>query len=224
MSELRRWEYDGTGLEGEVPAAPWTLVRGWVDAARAAAAQGLVHEPDAMAVATVDASGLPDVRVVLMRFFDPRGLGFVSSTRSRKAEQIEATGVMAATLAWTVLHRAIRLRGRVELVDPSITAAYWATRPWGSRISAWASHQSHPVTSREDLRSVTLQYAQQWPDTGSPDDVPVPADWVGYRLRASEVELWAGRPDRLHDRVRYTCHEPNDLDVEGCWERVRLQP
>lgn len=233
MSELRRWEYDGTGLEGALPPTPWPLIREWVTQAREAATAGAVHEPDAIAVATVDDAGVPDVRMVLMRFFDPRGVGFVSSTHSRKAEQIDATGVMAATLVWTPLHRAIRLRGRVERVDSAVTHAYWATRPYGSRISAWVSQQSHPVASREALRERTQEYAQRWPDHGGADDVPVPPDWVGYRLRACEVEMWAGRPDRLHDRVRYTVlgrTDPSDLtdladlDAEGQWEHVRLQP
>lgn len=230
MSELRRWEYDGTGLEGELPQTPWPLVREWVTQAREAATAGVVHEPDAIAVATVDDDGLPDVRMVLMRFFDPRGVGFVSSTHSRKAEQIDATGVMAATLVWTPLHRAVRLRGRVERVESEVAEAYWATRPYGSRISAWVSQQSHPVESRDDLHRRTQEYAQEWPDRGGADDVPVPPDWVGYRLRASEVELWAGRPDRLHDRVRYVARgaadpvDGVDLDAEGQWEHVRLQP
>lgn len=227
MSELRRWEYDGTGLEGDLPDTPWPLMREWVTQAREAAAAGAVHEPDAMAVATVDASGVPDVRMVLMRFFDPRGVGFVSSTHSRKAEQVEATGVMAATLVWTPLHRAIRLRGRAQVIEPEVTHAYWATRPYGSQISAWVSQQSHPVESREDLALRTQEYAQKWPDRGGADDVPVPPDWVGYRLRASEVELWAGRPDRLHDRVRYVAtqvEDPRDLDAQGRWGHVRLQP
>ncbi len=233
MNELRRWEYDGTGLEGGLPQTPWPLIREWIMQARDAATAGVVHEPDAITVATVDAAGMPDVRMVLMRFLDPSGVGFVSSTHSRKAEQIEATGVMAATLVWTPLHRAIRLRGRVEVVDPAVTHAYWATRPYGSRISAWVSQQSHPVETREELALRTQEYAQRWPDHGGSDDVPVPPDWVGYRLRPREVEFWAGRPDRLHDRVRFVLADSDDgggpvdgaeLDAEGRWEHMRLQP
>ncbi len=221
---MNRLEYDGMGLEGEVPETPWPIVQAWVEAARVAGRAGRVHEPDAMAVATVDEAGLPDVRMVLMRFLDPAGPGFVSSRHSRKAAQIEATGVMAATVAWTPLYRAIRFRGRAEVMEEALTTAYWATRPWGSRISAWASRQSQPVVSRAELAANSRRYAQQFPDSGQPDVVPVPPDWVGYRLRPIEVELWAGRPDRLHDRVRYTCADPSDLDCDGAWSHQRLQP
>lgn len=219
-----RWDYEGVGLEGELPDTPWPIVRAWVEVAREAGRTGRVHEPDAMAVATVDSEGLPDVRMVLMRFADPAGPGFVSSRHSRKAAQIESTGVIAATIAWTPLYRAIRFRGRAEVMEEAVTQAYWATRPWGSRISAWASQQSHPVTSRDELAAASRAYAQRFPDTGQSDVVPVPPDWVGYRVRATEVEVWAGRPDRLHDRVRYTCADPSDLDTVGAWTHIRLQP
>lgn len=225
MSEVHRYDYAGTGLEGQVAPAPWGLVREWVSQAEEAArTRDDVYEPSAMAVATVDADGMPDVRTVLMRFLDPRGPGFVSSRHSVKAAQIEATGVMAATLTWGPLFRAIRFRGRVEEIEAQAAREYWATRPWGSRISAWVSRQSHPVASREELEATSRDVAQRYPDRGGPDDVPVPPDWVGYRLLCAEVEFWAGRPDRLHDRIRYRAAGPCRLDDASAWEVTRLQP
>ncbi len=224
MSDVQRWDYGGTGLEGQVPPAPWELVHAWVEEARAASAQRAdLHEPSAMAVASVDADGVPDVRTVLLRFLDPRGPGFVSSRDSAKAAQLEATGVVAATLTWSPLFRAIRVRGRVEIIDAATTDAYWHSRPWGSRISARASRQSHPIGSREELEEAAAAVAREFPDRGG-QDVPVPPDWVGYRIVCTDVELWAGRRDRLHDRVRYHASAPARLDDAAAWRCQRLQP
>lgn len=223
---MQRWEYEGVGIDDEqVPPTPWPMANSWVAQARSAAADRTVlHEPTAVSVATVDADGLPDVRTVLMRFFDVDGPGFVSSRHSAKAAQVEAAPVMAASLTWTPLHRSIRFRGAAQEIPTATTDAYWQTRPWGSRISAWVSQQSHPVASREELERATEEYARRWPDGGHSDDVPVPPDWVGYRIDCSSVEFWAGRPDRLHDRIRYVRTGPGDLDAVGAWRHERLQP
>lgn len=226
MEDLQRWDYTGVGIvDDDAATTPWRLASAWVEAARTEARTNpAVYEPTAMAVATVDGDGMPDVRVVLMRFFDPAGPGFVSSTESAKGVQIDATGVMAASLTWAPLFRAIRFRGRVERVAPETVGAYWRSRPWGARISARASWQSHPVESRERLEEAHAQEARRWPDTGDPDDVPAPDDWVGYRIDCDTVEFWAGRPDRLHDRIRFTRTGAGDLDTDGAWTHERLQP
>lgn len=225
MEQVRRWDYQGIGIdEARADGAPWALAETWFADAVAASEQGKVGEPAAMAVASVDDSGMPDVRVVLMRFFDPTGPGFVSSRHSAKAAQLEATGTVAAALTWTPLYRAIRFRGRVEVIDRQTSEAYWRTRPWGSRIAARTSRQSHPIESRAALEAEYAREAAQWPDTGSPDDVPVPADWVAYRIRAESVEFWSGRPDRLHDRLAFRRVGVGDLADAGSWRSERLQP
>lgn len=217
-----RWDYAGTGLDiDETPETPWPLYEAWTSAAiEAAASDPRVHEPMSMAVATVDEDGLPDVREVLVRFLDPAGPGFVTSTRSAKAVQLTATPVIAGALTWTSLYRAIRLRGVPGQVGSAETEAYWHRRPWDAKVAAIASHQSAPIDSRSHLQQKYDEVAARYEGVS---DIPVPDDWVAYRIRPLSVEFWVGRPGRLHDRLRYTRNAPADLDDPG-WERTRLQP
>ncbi len=226
MTSAPRWDYLGEGLtEDQLPTTPWPLVRAWVDQAVALAGERPeLHEPTSMAVATVDDFGAPDVRVCLMRCLSPIGPGFVSSRNSTKAGQIAATEVLATSLTWTALFRAIRFRGRAREIPQAEVDAYWRTRPWGSRISAWASRQSYPVSGRAELEAAVARYAARWPDRGNPDDVPVPPDLVGFRVAPDTVEFWAGRIDRLHDRFRFTREGDGDMSTDGVWRWVRLQP
>lgn len=226
-----RRDYTGEGLsEAEHAAAPLTQIRAWVGAAQARnEAEGDVPEPLALSLATVDADGLPDVRTVLMRFLDARGPGFVTGTTSAKARQLAANPGVAASLTWPSMFRAVRVRGVIEALDTEEVRHYFAQRPWGSRISAWASHQSDPVEGREVLDRAFAEYAERWPDTGEPDDVPVPEHWGGYRIRVSALEFWAGRRDRLHDRFRVepvsgTAQPAPLLDDAAAWRWRRLQP
>lgn len=225
MGNADQWD-GGQGLgEDELAATPWQQASSWVSFAedRAGDTPG-VHEPTAMAVATVDQVGLPDVREVLMRFFAPTGPGFVTSRHSAKAAHIAANPVLAASLTWPALFRAIRFRGAAVELPAEEVARYWSTRPWGSRIAAWASKQSHPVDGRQPLIERATELSRTWPDQGSPQDVPVPPDWVGFRIECDEVEFWAGRPNRLHDRFRFTRVGDGDLDQPLAWTWVRLQP
>lgn len=219
-------DYTSDGLaDGTLPDAPLEIVRAWVDEAqRRQSEQGDVPEPAAIAVATVGADGAPDVRVVLMRDLDERGPSFYTNLGSAKARQIEAEPRIAAVLTWPSMFRAVRFRGRAELLDRDEVQAYFSTRPWGSRVGAHASDQSREVADRESLEAAYQEYAERWPDTGSPDDVPVPEGWGGYRLVADRVELWAGRPSRLHDRIVWERTGPGGLDEPGAWRRARLQP
>ncbi len=159
-----------------------------------------------------------------MRFLDGRGPGFVSSSDSTKGVELAANPVLATSLTWPGLYRAIRFRGSAERIAADEVGAYWATRPWGSRISAWASKQSAPVASRAELEAASDRYAARWPDRGRPDDVPVPEDWAGWRVVPDEVEFWAGRRDRLHDRLVFVRTGPGGLDDPAAWRVVRRQP
>ena len=210
MTTVHRVDYSGEGLtEAELAPTPWQQARRWVDEADARAEAGDdVPEPRALSVATVDASGAPNVRTVLMRFFDERGPGFVTSRDSTKGVELANEPRVAAALVWPAMFRAVRFRGVVEEVAGEEVHAYWASRPWGSRISAWASRQSRPATGREQLEADFDRYAAQFPDHGSPDDVPVPellgrlsGAVPGGRVLGGAAEP-AARPAGLHRRGR----------------------
>lgn len=217
-----RWDYRGVGVDDDaLPPTPWPLFADWIElAVESVGVVPAVHEPMAMAVATVDEQGMPDVREVLMRFFDPAGPGFITSEGSAKVRQLRATRVIAASLTWTPLFRAVRVRGVPQDIDRQAAEEYWHARPWGAKIAAVASQQSSPVASREELQAAYDAAAVKWPEGG---EVPVPDDWAAIRVHPVSVEFWVGRPDRLHDRFRYVREEPGDLDASG-WRRERLQP
>lgn len=215
-------DYSGEGLtEGEVPAAPFALISSWVDVARARQVErGDVPEPLSIAVATVDADGRPDVRTVLMRFLDARGPGFVTSLESTKSQQLQAVPALAATLTWPAMFRAIRFRGRAELIGEAEIDAYFAERPRGSQLSAWVSHQSRPIDGREPLERAWAEVESRYEG----QDVPRPEFWGGWRIVCDEVEAWAGRSNRLHDRFRWTRVADGGLDDPKAWSVQRLQP
>ncbi len=226
MSGILRTDYDGEGLsEAGLAPTPYRQAQEWVeDAVERAGERDDVPEPMAMSLATVDADGRPNVRTVLLRFFDERGPGFVTGLGSAKAREIAATGQLAAALTWPAMYRAVRFRGRAVEVSRAEVTAYFQARPWASRISAWASRQSDPVSRRADLEDAYARYAAQWPDRGHADDVPVPDFGGGYRIRSDEVEFWAGRRNRLHDRLRFHRTGEGSLDEAGAWAVQRLQP
>ncbi|WP_131103570.1 pyridoxamine 5'-phosphate oxidase [Ornithinimicrobium sufpigmenti] len=221
-----RVDYDGEGLsEDRCPAAPLPIVRAWIEAAVArSVAQGDVPEPTALSVATVDADGAPDVRTVLLRNLDERGPCFFGGLDSAKGRQLAARPLAAVSLTWPSMYRAIRMRGAVEELDSEEVEAYFRTRPWGSRIGAHASRQSERLTDRSVLEAAYEECARRWPDTGSPDDVPLPSRWGGWRVVADQVELWAGRRSRLHDRIVWDRVAPGGLDEPAAWRRSRRWP
>jgi pyridoxamine 5'-phosphate oxidase len=223
---VERVDYAGDGLsEDELLASPYQQARAWLELAIArAAVVGAISEPAALSLATVDADGRPNVRTVLMRFFDPRGPGFVTNLESTKSREIRSSGHVAAALTWPPLYRAIRFRGRAELLGRDELHDYFDSRPYGARLSAWASDQSCPAADRDELVRRWEQVRARFPDTGDPEDVPVPDVWGGWRIRCDEIEFWAGRANRLHDRIVFTRVGDGDLDDPGSWVRSRRQP
>jgi pyridoxamine 5'-phosphate oxidase len=226
MRDALRREYHGEGLaESELADTPWEQARGWVDdAVYRSVERDDNPEPLALSLATVDPAGRPDVRTVLMRFFDPAGPGFVANLESTKGIQIAGNPAVAAALVWPAMYRAIRFRGTARQLRRDEVERYFGERPWGSRISAWASHQSQVIADRSALEDAYRQYAERWPDLGGPADVPVPDFWGGYRITCDEVEFWAGRTDRLHDRLVFLRAGDGELDDSGAWQVQRRQP
>lgn len=226
MQDVLRVDYQGEGLsEAEICPTPWQQAQRWVgDATTRAQARPDVPEPLALSVATVDSEGRPNVRTVLMRFFDERGPGFVTNTGSAKGREIAAKPAVAAGLTWPAMFRAIRFRGVAQELSRPEVAEYFGGRPWASRVSAWASRQSEPVGGRGDLEAAFERCAARWPDHGNPDDVPVPDFWGGYRIHCDEVEFWGGRLNRLHDRLVFTRVGEGTLDDADAWRLHRRQP
>ncbi len=188
---------------------PFALFARWFDAARASE----INDPDAMALASVDAEGRPDVRMVLCKGSEAGGLVFYTNVESAKGRQIEARPHAAALFHWKSLRRQARFRGSVRLLDEASADAYFRSRPRVSQIGAWASHQSRALESRAALEARVADYGARFGD----GDIPRPAYWRGFRLDVEEAELWADGAFRLHDRVRFT------RTGEG-WMRRRLYP
>ncbi|MBM7458021.1 pyridoxamine 5'-phosphate oxidase [Rhodococcus coprophilus] len=181
----------------------------------AAAVEAAVPEPNAMVLATVDEAGNPATRTVLCKGIEPDGITFFTNYDSDKGRHLAAHPYASATFLWLPLHRQITVRGPVRRVTEEETAEYWRTRPRGSRLGAWASRQSRPVTSRADLERALVEVSREY-EVGS-DAIPVPPFWGGFRIHPDVVEFWQGRPDRLHDRIRMRL-------VDGAWSAQRLQP
>ncbi len=173
-----------------------------------------VREPNAMVLGTVGADGRPSTRTVLCKGADERGVTFFTTTTSRKGAQLAETGYASVTFQGLVAERQVHIEGPCRPVDRADSLDYWRTRPRGSQVSAWASEQSRPAESVEELESL---YATAERRLAGVDEIPMPDRWGGFRLVPERVEFWQGGPDRFHDRVE--C-----LLAEETWTARRLQP
>lgn len=191
-----RHEYRRGGLhEDDVDPDPIAQFCAWLGEALEAG----ISEPNAMTLATADADGVPSARMVLLKGVDARGFSFYTSTRSQKGRELAVNPRAALVFAWLPLERQVRVAGPVAPVSAAESDAYFASRPLGSRIGAWASNQSEVIPDRGVLEAARAAAAARVVD----GEIPRPEHWGGYRLAPERLELWQGRPDRLHDRLRY---------------------
>ena len=208
LAALRR-EYEATGFdESDAADDPFTQFAQWL----AAAVEAALPEPNAMVLSTVGEDG-PSSRTVLLKGLDERGFSFFTNRNSRKGRELAARPVAALVFPWIAVRRQVTVRGAVVTLDDAASDAYFAARPRGAQLAAWASSQSQPLADRATLDAAVREVADRYRDA----QVPRPPHWGGYRVEPVEVEFWQGRSDRAHDRLRYT------RDGDG-WRRQRLWP
>lgn len=195
LAHLRR-EYEDRGIDaGDVDPDPIAQVRLWLHDAQAVG----VFEANAMVLSTADAAGRPSGRFVLLKGLDERGFSFFTNYESAKARDLDEVGLAALTIGWLELHRQVRVSGSAERLPEEESDAYFASRPHGAQIGAWASWQSSPLGDRAELDVRVGEALARFRE----DAVPRPPFWGGYLVRPETIELWQGRANRLHDRLRY---------------------
>ncbi|MFD1746626.1 pyridoxamine 5'-phosphate oxidase [Rhizobium helianthi] len=204
MSEERLTSGDFTA-ESE----PFALFANWLKDAEASE----INDPNAVALATVDHEGLPNVRMVLLKGFDERGFVFYTNFESQKGQEILGQKKAAMCFHWKSLRRQVRVRGPVSVVSDEEADSYYASRPRGSRIGAWASRQSRPLEGRFALEKAVAEYTAKF----AIGEIPRPPFWSGFRIEPSSIEFWHDRQFRLHDRVEFR------REGEG-WSKVRMYP
>ena len=213
---LIRHSYDRDTLdESRAAHDPFVQFKAWIGDALAAD----MREPNAMTLATVDADGNPSARIVLLRGWDERGFVFFTNYVSAKGRDLEKHAVAALVFFWDKLERQVRITGRVEKLAPDESDAYFALRPRGSRLSAWASPQSQTVPDRATLDERMAEAARRFEGI----DVPRPPHWGGYRVKPARFEFWQGRPNRVHDRLVFVAAVDAHSGA-GDWTRARLGP
>jgi len=210
VADLRR-NYTRAGLnETEADSNPFTQFQTWFNQALTAD----LPEPNAMTLATATAAGKPSARIVLLKGFDEDGFVFYTNYASQKGQQLTNNPWASLVFWWGELERQVRIEGRVEKVSQAESEEYFASRPLGSRLGAWASPQSQVISSRAVLEDKIAELETKYDE----ETIPKPPNWGGYRLIPTEIEFWQGRPNRLHDRLRYR------QQGDGSWLRERLAP
>ncbi|WP_010299782.1 pyridoxamine 5'-phosphate oxidase [Candidatus Odyssella thessalonicensis] len=192
-----------------LPSDPIVLFNDWFQEA----GEKELNDPNAMSLATVNKDGRPSVRIVLLKGITDGSFVFYTNTESRKGKDLTANPQVALCFYWKSLRRQVRIEGYAEPVTAAEADAYFATRPVGSQIGAWASQQSRPLQDRGQLEEALAAYSLKFGD----DDVPRPPHWSGYRVIPQEIEFWQEQPFRLHDRIVYTRHD-------DAWTIERLYP
>jgi pyridoxamine 5'-phosphate oxidase len=190
---------------------PFALFTEWLAAAQASEP----NDPNAMALATVDAEGMPDVRMVLLKAATPSGFVFYTHRESAKGGELDGNKAAAAVFHWKSLRRQVRIRGRVEFVSTAEADAYHRSRQRQSQLGAWASRQSRPLESRLVLEAAVAEYAQKF----AQGEVPRPDYWVGYRILPLTIEFWSDGAFRLHDRISF-----RRKALDAAWTKERLYP
>jgi pyridoxamine 5'-phosphate oxidase len=213
MSDTAPIEHPSWLTSGDLTGSeePLALFAAWF----AEATRSEPNNPNAMALATVGGDGLPNVRMVLLKGVDASGFVFYTNQHSQKGRELSANPLAALDFYWKSLQRQVRVQGRVEEVTTAESDAYFASRPRGAQIGAWASQQSAPLESRFAFEKAVARYAAKYP-LGA---VPRPPHWIGYRVIPLAIEFWQERPFRLHDRIVFT-REGRD----SAWSKTRLYP
>ncbi|OLL54052.1 pyridoxamine 5'-phosphate oxidase [Bartonella henselae] len=191
---------------------PFALFAKWLEEATVSE----INDPNAMALATVDKTGLPNVRMVLLKDFSPQGFVFYTNYESPKGQEILKSMKASLVFHWKSLRRQVRIRGTVEKVTPQEADAYFQSRPRDSRIGAWASKQSQPLESRFVLEKAIARYTTRY----AVGNIPRPPYWSGFRVKPLSIEFWCDRPFRLHDRLLFTRDSVEHVD----WKRQKLYP
>ncbi|MDX1447342.1 pyridoxamine 5'-phosphate oxidase [Lishizhenia sp.] len=202
-------DFDKGKLSDNVPSDPFDLFKEWYEHAF----KSEQPEANALHLTTVNKEGKPSSRILYLKDITEEGFIFYTNYNSQKGREIAETGVVAGLLFWPGLERQIRIEGTCQKADPAISDAYFNSRPRGSKIGAWASHQSEELDSRQTLEERTVEYEAKFPN-----EVPRPEHWGGYLIKPERFEFWQGRASRLHDRICYK------KDASQNWEVFRKNP